>query len=153
MFRDKNVYSSLDGSTDVFRREFDADAVKEFDSKWITGWEAVKTANEGGKPYRGYRIAKNAEWIKDPFADPEDPVTEEPEVGTQLHNEIHAMALAGDGKLYVVHRDGRLKVISTETGYVIDEAQVPPPAWDGLAIAEKRLYLTTQTGAVICLGR
>jgi sugar lactone lactonase YvrE len=63
------------------------------------------------------------------------------------------MALAGDGKLYVVHRDGRLKVISTETGYVISERTVPPPAWDGLAIAENRLYLTTQTGEVVCLGQ
>ena len=30
-----------------------------------------------------------------------------------------------------------MKVISTETGYVIDETVVPPPAWDGLAIAKK----------------
>ena len=64
-----------------------------------------------------------------------------------------AMALAGDDKLYVVHRDGRLKEISTETGYVLREMQVPEPAWDGLAIAERRLYLTTQTGEVICIGR
>ena len=63
------------------------------------------------------------------------------------------MALAGDGKLYVVHRDGRLKVLSTETGYVIAERQVPPPAWDGLAIADDHLYLTTQTGQLICLGK
>ena len=62
------------------------------------------------------------------------------------------MALASNGKLYVVHRDGRLKVVSTETGYVIDEATVPAPAWDGLAIAEGRLYLTTNTGKLICLG-
>jgi hypothetical protein len=152
VFRDDNAYSSLDGSTNVFRREFDLAKGEEFDSKWITGWEAVKTARDGGKPYRGYRIAKNAQWTKDPFASPEDEPSEEPPYGTQLHNEIHALALAGDDKLYVVHRDGRMKVISTETGYVIRETQVPPPAWDGLAIAEKRLYLTTQTGELVCLG-
>ncbi len=152
VFRDDNAYSSLDGSTNVFRREFDLDDGEQFDSKWITGWEAGKLARDGGKPYRNYRIATNAQWTKDPFADPEAPPAEEPQYGTQLHNEIHAMALGGDEKLYVVHRDGRLKVVSTETGYVIGETQVPPPAWDGLAIAEKRLYLTTQTGEVICLG-
>ena len=45
-----------------------------------------------------------------------------------------------------------MKVLSTETGYVIDETNVPPPAWDGLAIADGKLYLTTQSGDLICLG-
>lgn len=151
VFRDDNVYSSLDGSTNVFRRDFELDKGEEFNSRWITGWEAGSTARNGGKPYRNYRIAENALWRKDPFADPEAPVAEEPEYGTQLHNEIHALAL-GDGRLYAVHRDGRLKVISTETGYVIDQTEVPPPAWDGLAIANNRLFLTTQSGEVVCLG-
>ncbi|MFK8114761.1 MAG: hypothetical protein AB8B91_21345, partial [Rubripirellula sp.] len=152
VFRDDNVYSSLNGSTDVFRRDFSEEDTDKFNSKWITGWEAVQTARRGGKPFRSNRVAENAQWTKDPFADPDGPVKDAPKYGTQLANDIHAMALAGDGKLYVVHRDGRLKVINTETGYVIDETKVPPPAWDGLAIAEKRLYLTTQTGEVICLG-
>jgi outer membrane protein assembly factor BamB len=151
-FRDDDVYSSLDGSTQIFRRSFKLDEGETFDNKWITGWEAGKVAREGGTPYRSYRIAKNAQWTKDPFAESETPA-EQPKYGTQLHNEIHAMALAGNDKLYVVHRDGRLKEISTETGYVIREMQVPEPAWDGLAIAENRLYLTTQTGEVICIGR
>ena len=152
VFRDDNAYGSLNGSTNVFRREFKLDQDDDFNSRWITGWEAAKTARDGGKPYRSYRIAKNAEWIKDPFATKAEPVAEEPEYGVQLSNEIHAMALAGDNKLYVVHRDGRLKVISTETGYVIQQVLVPPPAWDGLAIAENRLFLSTQAGALICLG-
>jgi outer membrane protein assembly factor BamB len=151
VFRDDNVFSSLDGSTDVFRREFNLDQGEEFNNKWITGWEAAKTAREGGKPYRNQRIAKNSLWTKDPFAT-DDEVKEDPKYGTQLHNDIQAMALAGDNKLYVIHRDGRLKVLSTETGYVIDETQVPPPAWDGLAIADGKLYLTTQAGELICLG-
>ena len=151
VFRDNDVFSSLDGNTNVFRREFHLSEGDEFNSKWITGWEAVRTAKSGGKPYRNHRIAKNALWTKDPFAKEEE-IQEDPKYGTQLHNEIHAMALASNGKLYVVHRDGRLKVVSTETGYVIDEATVPAPAWDGLAIAEGRLYLTTNTGKLICLG-
>ena len=151
VFRDKNVYSSLDGNTDVFRREFNLAKGEEFNSKWITGWEAVRTVKEGGKPYRNHRIAKGSLWTKDPFAT-EDEVKVEPKYGTELHNDIHAMALAANDRLYVIHRDGRLKVVSTETGYVIDETQVPPPAWDGLAIAEGRLFLTTNTGEIICIG-
>ena len=151
VFRDNDVYSSLDGNTNVFRREFNLADGEEFNSKWITGWEAARTAREGGKPYRNHRIAKSSLWTKDPFAS-EDEVQEDPKYGVQLHNEIHAMALASNEKLYVIHRDGRLKVISTETGYVIDETEVPAPAWDGLAIAEGRLYLTTHTGELVCLG-
>ena len=150
VFRDDNVYSSLDGSTDIFRKDFNLENGEEFNSRWITGWEAVKTARDGGNPYRSHRIAKNALWTKDPFT-PEDEERPDPEYGTQLHNEIHAMALARD-KLYVVHRDGRMKVLSTDSGYAIAETTVPPPAWDGLAIADGKLYLTTQEGELICLG-
>lgn len=150
-FRDDNLYSSLNGSTDVFRREFPSESVDEFNSKWITGWEAAKTARDGGNPYRTYRLAKNALWTKDPFTEEGDEQPD-PEYGTQLHNDIHAMALSGDDRLYVVHRDGRMKVISTDSGYAIDETTVPPPAWDGLAIADGKLFLTTQSGELICLG-
>jgi len=149
-FRDDNIYSSLDGSTRVFRRDFDLDKGEEFNSKWITGWQAAQEGNKGGKPYRNYRIAEGATWTNDPFADP-DAAAQDPPPGTQLQNRIHAMALAGD-KLYAVHQDGRLKVISTSNGRVIDETHVPPPAWDGLAVAENRLYLTTQNGELVCLG-
>ncbi|MGZ0166427.1 MAG: hypothetical protein ACKVII_21090 [Planctomycetales bacterium] len=31
-------------------------------------------------------------------------------------------------------------------------AQVQTPAWEGLAIAWKKLFLTTQTGELICIG-
>lgn len=151
VFRDQSVYSTLDGSTSVFRRDFSADDVDSFDSKWITGWEAARTAREGGKPYRNHRVSTNSLWIHDPFAEP-DTVKAEPEYGTQLHNDVYAMALAGNNKLYVVHRDGSMKVLATDSGYVIEETKVPPPAWDGLAIAGERLYLTTQDGKLICLG-
>ena len=83
VFRDDNVYSSLNGSTDVFRRDFNLDEGEEFNSKWITGWEAGKVAREGGKPYRSYRIAENSLWTKDPFAE-SDEVKEDPKYGTQL---------------------------------------------------------------------
>ncbi|MBL4885409.1 MAG: PQQ-like beta-propeller repeat protein [Planctomycetaceae bacterium] len=149
-FRDDNIYSSLNGSTDIFRRDFDLEKGEKFDSKWITGWQAAGEARKNGKPYRTYRIAEGAKWSKDPFADP-DVEKVEPKRGTQLHNKVFAMALSKD-KLYVIHQDGRMKVLSVTDGYVISETQVPPPAWDGLAIAEERLYLTTQEGEIISLG-
>ncbi|MEK6234193.1 MAG: PQQ-like beta-propeller repeat protein, partial [Planctomycetales bacterium] len=151
VFHGNEVYSSLNGTTEVFRRDFNLDKGEKFDSKWITGWKAAQTARANGKPYRTYRIAQGAKWSKDPFAAADQP-TQEPKPGVQLHNRIHAMTLAGNGRLYVVHQDGRLKVISTDDGRVIGETQVPSPAWDGLAIAQGRLYLATQAGELLCLG-
>ena len=151
VFRDDNVYGSLNGTTTLFRRDFDLDQGEEFDSKWITGWKASKTARSEGKPYRTYRIAEKAKWTRDPFADP-NVKPKETKYGTQLHNRIHAMALSGDGKLYVVHQDGQLKTILTETGETTGEMIVPSPAWDGLAISNSCLFLTTQSGELWCLG-
>ncbi|GIW78922.1 MAG: hypothetical protein KatS3mg105_0729 [Gemmatales bacterium] len=149
-FRDDNVYSYLNGTTTLFRRDFDLDKGEKFNSKWITGWEAGKVARQNGRPYRTDRIAQNAKWKVDPFADPKTP-KKPVKYGTQLYNRIHGMALAKD-RLYVVHQDGRLKVISTADGKVVTETRVPPPAWDGLAIAEGKLFLTTQAGELVCLG-
>ncbi|MDH3585184.1 MAG: PQQ-binding-like beta-propeller repeat protein, partial [Phycisphaerae bacterium] len=150
VFRDDNAYSSLNGTTAVFRRDFDLDKGEKFDSKWITGWAASQAARKGGKPYRTYRIAKGAKWTRDPFTD-ESQKNARPKPGTQLHNRIHALALAKD-RLYAIHQDGRLKVFSTSDGQIIGEARVPPPAWDGLAIAENRLFLSTQAGELVRLG-
>ncbi|MHC4996502.1 MAG: outer membrane protein assembly factor BamB family protein [Planctomycetota bacterium] len=152
-FRDDNVFSSLNSTTEVFRRQFDLEQIKKFNSKWITGWEASRTARtEGGTPFRTHRIAEGAEWTSDPFLEPGEEPAPPIKPGTQRANQVHAMALAGNDRLYVIHQDGRLKEMSASEGYVMSEAQVDPPAWDGLAIAEKRLYLTTQKGEIVCLG-
>ena len=71
--------------------------------------------------------------------------------GTQLYNDIHAMVLAAN-RLYAVHRNGRLKVFDTTDGKVVAQRQVPAPMWDGLAIAQSKLYLSTKAGEVLCLG-
>lgn len=150
-FRDNTVFGARNGTTELFRRDFDLAGGEVFDGKWITGWEASKTNRDGGKPYRSYRLAENAAWLVDYFT-PEEEKKKEVPIGTQLYNDVYALALAGDGRLYAAHKDGRLKVISTADGSILEEAEVPPPAWDGLAIAGGRLYLTTQTGDVVCLG-
>ena len=153
VYRAHTVISSLNGTTEIFRRDFDLESGEEFNSRWITGWAAAQAAREGGNPFRTNRLAEKASWQADPFT-PESapPKTGPRRPGTQLHNDLHAMALAGDGRLFVIHKDGRLKAIATADGTVCDEAQVPPPAWDALAVANRRLYLTTQAGDVLCIG-
>jgi outer membrane protein assembly factor BamB len=150
VFRDGKVYGQINGSTDIFRRDFDDVSVAKFDGKWITGWAAGSMARKGGKPFRTLRVAEGAKWVVDPFLSPAEkakPV----KPGTQLYNDIHALALAGN-RLYAVHKDGRLKVFNTADGKVLASRKVPPPMWDGLAIASGRLYLTTKAGEVLCLG-
>ncbi|MBI5395006.1 MAG: PQQ-binding-like beta-propeller repeat protein [Verrucomicrobia bacterium] len=151
VFRDRTLFSSLDGATEIFRRDFNLEQGEVFIDKWITGWAAASSARAGGTPYRNHRLAEKAAWKFNPYAPAGDAPTPRPP-GAQLYNELHALALSGDGCLFVVHKDGRLKSLSTQDGRVLAETQVPQPAWDGLAIAGQRLFLTTQTGELLCLG-
>lgn len=151
VFRDGEVYGQLEGCTELFRRDFDAESLAKFDGKWITGWAVSQLGSKGEKPFRTYRLAEHARWKVDPFtaaADQTKPFVP----GTQLFNDVYALALAKNHRLYAIHRDGRLKVIDTQDGAVLSESQVPAPLWDGLAIARGELYLTTSTGTVCCLG-
>jgi hypothetical protein len=62
------------------------------------------------------------------------------------------MVLTGNGRLFIVHKDGRLKIVSVADGSVTTEMQVPPPVWDSLAIAGRRVYLVSQSGELLCIG-
>ncbi|MHC4119985.1 MAG: outer membrane protein assembly factor BamB family protein [Planctomycetota bacterium] len=150
-FRDRTVLSSFNGSTGLFRRDFDLENGEQFNSKWITGWEAARKGREGGTPFRTYRLAEKATWKADPFTPESGPDTTWAP-GTQLTNEVYGMVLAGSGRLFVVHKDGRLKVVSAADGSVLAEKQVPPPVWDGMAIAGRRVYLASQSGELVCIG-
>jgi len=150
VFRDGEVYGQINGTTEIFRRDFDADSVAKFNGKWITGWAASQQARKGGKPFRTVRVAEGAKWSVNAFkgnASKEVPF----KPGTQLYNDIHAMVLAAN-RLYAVHKDGRLKVFDTSNGNVVAQRQVPAPMWDGLAIARGKLYFSTKDGEVLCLG-
>jgi len=150
VFRDGAVYGQLNGSTDIFRRDFDDEAVKKFNGKWITGWAAAQGGRKGEKPFRTYRVAEGAKWNVDPFTSAEEKAKPF-KPGTQMYNDIHAMALAGN-RLYTVHKDGRLKIFNTTDGSVVAERKVPAPMWDGLAIAQGRVFLSTLKGEVVCFG-
>ncbi len=152
VFRDGQVFGQLEGSTDLFRRDFDAEGVGKFNGKWITGWEAAQKGSKGEKPFRTYRIAEGAKWTVDAFT-PAAAKAEPVKPGTQQYNRIDALALASGGRLYAAHEDGRLKVFDTVDGKVMTEREIPAVSWDAIAIADGRLYLTTRSGEVLCLGK
>ena len=58
----------------------------------------------------------------------------------------HAEALAGK-------KGARLMAVSATDGEVLSEIEMTsPPAWDGMAAANGRLYISTMDGRVVCLG-
>jgi len=63
-----------------------------------------------------------------------------------------AMLVAG-GNLFTIGDSGVLTVHSTESGKKLVERKFERVAWDGLAAANGRLFVSTTAGKVICLGR
>jgi hypothetical protein len=54
---------------------------------------------------------------------------------------------------YEGRRGGRLRVVSKETGQTLADNELDsPPVWDGMAAANRRLYLATKKGSVLCLA-
>jgi outer membrane protein assembly factor BamB len=155
VYRDNTIIGALNSTTALYRRDFDIANNKNFNRKWITGWEAMSQARNGQRPYRSDRIAEKASWKVNPWAAsdaPEELLKPTTEGRKQLKNKIYGMVMDSRDRLYVVHEDGTLKLINTKDGSTISESQVPAPIWDGLAIAENRLYLSTEAGELVCIG-
>lgn len=156
VYRDNTIVGALNSTTALYRRDFDIDNKEEFNSKWITGWEAAGKGRKGERPYRSDRVAEKAAWKVNPWAAsdaPEEllkPTTVEGQ--KQLKNKLYGMVMDSQDRLYVVHQDGTLKVINTKDGSTLSESQVPAPMWDGLALAENRLFLSTEAGELVCIG-
>ncbi|RMF91817.1 MAG: methyltransferase domain-containing protein [Planctomycetota bacterium] len=69
--------------------------------------------------------------------------------GTPVAFPENDLAAAYEGRL-----GGRIAVVSSETGEKIAEATLPAaPVWDGMAVADGRLFVSLQDGRVLCLGK
>ena len=139
VFRDNVLFGCLQGSSTIYRRDFDLEGGEEFDAKWITGWAASGLSREGKMPWRSHRLAEKASWRVDVF----DKAADVPS--------IDAVALAGD-RLLVAGSDGDLRVLSAADGKPIAGQALPAPLWDGMAVARGRLYYSTREGKLLCLG-
>ena len=139
VYRDKVLFGSLQGSSTVYRRDFDLEGGEKFDTNWMTGWAAGSLSREGQMPWRSHRLAEKAAWKVDPLGTGNDAPP------------IHAMTLAGH-KLLLAGGNGQLRVISTEDGKVLAEQKLPEPVWDGMAVAQERVFYSTRDGKLLCLG-
>jgi hypothetical protein len=51
-------------------------------------------------------------------------------------------------------RGGRLMMVDTADGSTLNEMDLPsPPIFDGMAVAQDRVYLATRAGEIVCLAR
>ena len=84
-------------------------------------------------------------------AGPRDTLDEEAAVTRRFTKEVQ-QALASQMAALQGKDGARLQVFSTETGEKLGEVRLEAlPAWDGMAAAGGRLYLSQQNGKVICL--
>ena len=74
------------------------------------------------------------------------------EGSAQPENKLYGMVIDSANRLYVIHQDGTLKVIDTTDGRELVSQEVAEPIWDGLALADGKLFLSTADGRLLCLG-
>ncbi len=85
------------------------------------------------------------------IAGPPDVLDEEHAARRLGTSEIQAKLAEQDAAL-MGRRGGLLWAVSTKDGAELGEVRLSaPPAWDGMAAAGGRLYLTTVDGNVLCL--
>ncbi|HID24071.1 MAG TPA: hypothetical protein EYP14_16950, partial [Planctomycetaceae bacterium] len=138
-FRDNVVYGCMQDAKTLFRRDFHLDEGEKFETRWVTGWGAGQLEKQGKPAWPNDRLAEKAKWKRDVF-------------GPDSRQTIDALVLAG-GKLVLVGSEGELQVRSADDGRLLDTQQVPAPMWDGLAVANGRVFLTTADGQLLCLGK
>jgi outer membrane protein assembly factor BamB len=137
VFRGSSLYGSSQDRRTLFRRDFRLAAGEKFDTTWVG--QNVFNAKYG-RLWRSQLLARDAGWTAVPF-----PLTE----GKQS---ISALMLAGDS-LYAASSRGGVAVVDTRSGELRQRLQTPPAAWDGMAAADGRMFLSTQDGRVVCLGQ
>ncbi len=137
-FRSNTLMGCLQGRKSIYRRDFDLEGGEKFDKKWITGWAAKRATRAGQMPWRSTRLAKKAKWMVDIF-------------GPKEKQTIDALVYAGN-KLYLAGSQGDLKIVSAKNGNVLKEGKFPAPMWDGIAIANGKIFYSTANGKLICIG-
>ena len=140
VFRANMLIGCLPNQRTLFRRDFNAEALRQFDMTWITGWAAAENfSKKKGDVWPVDRLAKNARWSS--------PLLEDAAAGQR----IAALALAGR-QLLVAGSRGGLQVLSLDDGSLVGRADLAAPLWDGIAIAPSGVLVSTAEGDLVCLG-
>ena len=137
VFRDDVLIGCTDERTGLFRRDFDLPGGEKFDDQWYSDRIRKRAKETGGDYTRTERLMRKAKWTAANVADAP----------------IVAAALTR-GKCFVIDDKGVLTVVSPADGKRLGRVKLPSsPVWDGLAVANGRLYVAAADGSVICLGK
>ncbi len=140
VYRGNAVLGVLRDERSVFRRDFGPEETGQFNTTWLTGWATSQNfRKETGDVWQSDRLAADAKWRSPVFDEAKSDQT------------VAALVLAGD-RLLVAGSEGDLAIVSTTDGNMLARTQLPPPLWDGMAVAAGRLFVSTQDGRVLCLG-
>jgi len=134
VFQGRSVFSTVPGLKKMFRLDFDKDS--KFNSDWIRAAPEDQKARLRFSTLKLFR--KAPKWIADS--------------GDSSHRLNRAMLVAG-GNLFTARSSGLLTVRSTCSGEILAEHKLERAAFDGLAAAGGRLFVSTSSGKVLCLGR
>jgi outer membrane protein assembly factor BamB len=140
VFRDNTLIGCLPDQRAVYRRDFSAEEAAGFNTQWITGWAASENfRKQTGEVYPSDRLTTKTNWSSGVFGD------------GQPQQLIAAMVWAGD-TLLLAGSQGGLITMSARDGQVRGGSGLPPPVWDGLAVAGGRLFVATADGSLVALG-
>ncbi len=138
VFRDNTLYGCSEDKRTVYRRDFNLAGGEQFDTAWHHNiW--YLWSHKIKELWRSQRLARGAKWSVEVF--PDAP----PGKG------VAAMVLTRD-KIFVAGCQGGLTVLAAKDGKPLARHELPAPAWDGMAAAAGRLFVSTRDGQVICLG-
>jgi len=139
-FRGSTLVGSSGDRRKLFRSDFSPEALEKFNDAWYSHGQVARKKDDKRDHNRAERLARNAAWTVDLVADP------------KRSDDIAALLLAGD-TVFAAGRQGRLFAFALADGRRLAERDLPAPVWDGLAAAHGRLYVSTQDGSLICLGK
>jgi len=138
-FRGGTLVGTSEDGRQLFRTDFDLAALAEFNDLWYSHGQVARRKEDKGDHNRNERLARKAKWTLDAVPAPKGPG-------------IAALVLAGD-TAFAADKAGRLRAFAIADGKKLAERNLPAPVWDGLAAAHGRLYLSTQSGDLICVGK
>ncbi len=135
-FRQSVLIGSTDDRCGLFRRDFTDKDCEDFDREWYSFRKVAAAPANGGELSRTERLMHDAQWS---VAD----ATDAP---------VKAMVLAGE-LVYCATESGELTVFSLADGRQVAIQGMEPVVWDGMAAANGCLYISTEAGEIVCLGK
>ncbi|GAB6166070.1 hypothetical protein JCM19992_20700 [Thermostilla marina] len=138
-FRENVLVGLMEDRRTIYRRDFDLEHGEEFDTRWMTGWEASNNSRTGKTAWRCERLAEKATWRRDLFDAEQDSV------------KVDALTLTGN-RIMAGTTDGNLLILDRESGDTVSSLPIESPVWDGIAVAEGRVFYVSQSGRLFCLS-